>query len=308
MEYYAAKQRVGDVDPTHHIIEDLFKKRKPDTEQKYWVAFLYATLYSPHRLIATWNEFPEFYSISNQDWIVWEKDMYAKQGLDPDRIKCMRPPILDNILTEYTRLLRGRSQEQFFESLIDADRPKASFHRITKKLRTIPGVGRHIAYAWTEIMIRCLKLPIRCDTIFPKEAKSSREGLFEVVGECAEPDREVKRLMQTIKSYYEVPVDFQYMETVLCQFKSYLKGKRKVGYYLDEQAGNLVRGALAYPHIDWEEIWAMRATHTTKEHLWENRKPLELLHKPGFIDAVTQTWLKKNDNKRRVKRYLLGRR
>ncbi len=313
IQYYVAKQSVGDVDPTHYIISDMFETHAVSKEQQLWVAFLYATLYSPHRLLVTWSKFPELKSLDCDEFREWEQLLYRAQGLDPDRIKFMRPPTLTDILVAYKETLGDRTQEEFFNNLIGLD-PIASFHAITEKLRSIKYVGRHTAYAWTEILIRCVKLPVQCNTIFVKESNSPRKGLLLALGlhgsdprrkDFAWLDEQINGLIQEIKRRYpEIKVDHHYMETVLCQFKNFVNGKRKVGYYLDEQAGNLVRGALFYPHVNWREIWELRARHTTEEHLREYMEPAQLVLRPGFIDACTQTWLKKSYNKGKALRYL----
>jgi adenylate kinase family enzyme len=313
IQYYVAKQRVGDVDPTHHVIADIFESRKVSKEQQFWIAFLYATLYSPHRFLITWSKFPELRSADRRAFKDWERAMYGALGLDPDRIKFMRPPTLTQVFEAYKEALGDKTQEEFFSELMGPD-PVASFHAITERLRSIKNVGRHTAYAWTEILIRCVKLPIQCDTIFVKEANSPRKGLLLTLGvNDSEPrakdytwlDEQVNALIREIRGRYPtITVDHHYMETVLCQFKNFVNGKRKVGYYLDEQAGNFVRGALAAPHIDWHEIWALRAKHTTNEHLPEYSDPLRLLKSPGFIDACTHTWLEKKDNKAKVATHL----
>ena len=296
IQYYVAKQSVGDVDPTHYIISDIFENREVSKEQQLWVAFLYATLYSPHRLIVTWSKFPELRSVNCGEFRAWEQHLCRALGLDPDRIKFMRPPTLTNIFAAYKEALAGKTQEEFFNELIGPD-PVASFHAITEKLRSIKCVGRHTAYAWTEILIRCVRLPIQCDTIFVKESNSPRKGLLLALGlHGSDPrrknyawlDEQINGLIQEIKRRYpEIKVDHHYMETVLCQFKNFVNGKRKVGYYLDEQAGNLVRGGLFYPDANWREIWELRARHTTEEHLREYMGPAQLVTRPGFIDACT---------------------
>jgi hypothetical protein len=239
--------------------------------------------------------------------------MYRALGLDPDRIKFMRPPILTKVLIAYKQALQNKTQAEFFAELIGPD-AVASFHTITEKLRSIKYVGRHTAYAWTEILTRCVRLPIRCNTIFVKESHSPRKGLLLALGlgesdsrskNYAWLDDQINGIIDEIKRRYpEIKVDHHYMETVLCQFKNFVNGKRKMGYYLDEQAGNLVRGALFYPAINWREIWELRARHTTEEHLLERAAPGRLVKTPGFIDACTQTWLKSKENKDRVGRYL----
>ncbi|MBZ5658842.1 MAG: AAA family ATPase [Acidobacteriia bacterium] len=313
IQYYVAKQRVGDVDPTHHVITDIFETRKVSKEQQLWVAFLYATLYSPHRFMITWSKFPELRGVDPKAFREWEKVMYRGLGLDPDRIHFMRPPTLTDIFAAYKKALGDKTQEAFFNELIGTD-PVASFHTITNCLRSINNVGRHTAYAWTEILIRCVKFPIQCDTIFVKEANSPRKGLLVALEvndsdprakDYAWLDEQVNGLIREIRGRYPtITVDHHYMETVLCQFKNFVNGKRKVGYYLDEQAGNFVRGALVAPEINWREIWELRAKHTTEEHLWEYRDPSHLLESPGFVDACTHTWLGKRDSKARVASYL----
>jgi len=313
IQYYVAKQAVGDVDPTHYIISDIFETRRVSKEQQLWVAFLYATLYSPHRLLVTWSKFPELKTVDFKEFGRWEREMYRALGLDPDRIKFMRPPTLTNVLIAYREVLKNKTQEEFFAELIGSD-PVATFHRMTQRLRSIKYVGRHTAYAWTEILIRCVKLPIRCNTIFVEESHSPRKGLLLALGlrgsdprakKYAWLDEQINGIISEIQQRHpEIKVDHHYMETVLCQFKNFVNGKRKVGYYLDEQAGNFVRGAQFYQHINWREIWELRARHTTEEHLREYGQPARLMERPGFIDACTQTWLKKKGNKDKALRYL----
>jgi hypothetical protein len=81
IQYYVAKQVVGDVDPTHYIIGDIFEACGVSKERQLWAAFLYATLYSPHRLLVTLSKFPELESAEPKKFALGKKKCIGRWDL-----------------------------------------------------------------------------------------------------------------------------------------------------------------------------------------------------------------------------------
>ncbi len=60
LKYHRKSAEVGDIDPAHSMLLYVCERFELNTEQRYWLAFLYAMTYCGASVYYVYNEFPDF--------------------------------------------------------------------------------------------------------------------------------------------------------------------------------------------------------------------------------------------------------
>lgn len=303
IQYYAAEM-LSDIDPSFPTINEIFDRYELSLEQQYWMAFLYAVFYENASIFLVQQEFPELEKIDMARLERWHAKNWRLLQYQTDR-RWNRGHFVE-MVQSYKDLIGEQTQHQFFSKMIVTTNGKVdttrSFRNIWDKLHKVHKMGRHSVYAWTETLIRCLGLPIECDSFFMAEAESSRNGLCYALyredllthhdkksdgtriskAEIKWLEDELETLMTELRNRFDfLPVDYMYVETVCCSYKGLFKGRRYLGYYLDRMAMEVDRGRTKMAEIskgiDWQTLWQIRSEIFMHEYLGE-------LHTPAWLD------------------------
>jgi hypothetical protein len=295
-QYYAA-QVLTDIDPAFPTISELFDRYELSLEQRLWVAFLYAHFYENASVFLVMQEFPELEKIDIGRLERWHAQHWRTLQYQTDR-RWNRGHLVE-MVQSYKDLIGNQTQFEFFRNLVVDGDPKQSFRNVWNALLKVHKMGRHSVYAWTETLIRCVGLPLECDSFFMAEAESSRNGLCYAMGrddlltkqekklsdgtalskaEIAYLEAELERLMDEIRLRYpHVPVDHMRMETSCCAYKGLHERRRYLGYYLDRMAMEIRRGetkmAAISRGVDWSTLWQIRKEIFLPEYLGELQSP-----------------------------------
>ena len=249
IQYYAAIVFSWEVDVNYPLLEYLFQRYELSREQQYWWCWLYGVFYHPGTLFWFAQEFPDFEKVDVGRLEKWHAENWQKLRYNTDR-KYEKGHLVE-MFVSYRDAIGDGTQEEFFQKCIpDFTDPVANFHSVWKQLIKLTRFGRYATYIYTEALARCMGLPIEADTIFLKEAASSRSGLCYAIGKpdlaakgVSFPpeainalDKKMRKMMKTIQERYpDLPVDFWLMESVLCAFKGFFRTTkgRYIGYYID---------------------------------------------------------------------------
>jgi len=307
---------LSDMDPAFPTLIEIFDRYELSLEQRLWVSFLYAHFYENASVFLVSQEFPELEKIDMGRMQRWHDKNWQHLQYQTDR-RWFKGHLVEQTAS-YKQLIGDQTQFKFFQNLMVED-PKQSFRNVWAGLLKVKGMGRHSVYAWVETLIRCVGLPLECDSFFMAEAESSRNGLCYALGrddlltkhdkklatgeaisslEIKWLEQELETLMHEMKGRFpNLPVDYMYMETACCSIKGGFRGKRYVGYYLDRMAKEIHRGeetmAVISQGIDWSTLWQIRSEIFMWEFLGERQtnKPwldirkelLPLLKEKGYI-------------------------
>lgn len=302
IQYYAAEM-LSDIDPAFPAINEIFDRYELSLEQQYWMAFLYAVFYENATIFLVQQEFPELEKIDIGRLERWHAKHWKTLQYQTDR-RWNKGHFVE-MVKSYKALIGNQTQHQFFTKLMakfptnseifGKDDPKQSFRNVWAALLKVHKMGRHSVYAWTETLIRCLGLPMECDSFFMDEAESSRNGLCYALGrddlvtkhdkKLASNERiskieikwledELEKLMAELKQRWpHLPVDYMYVETVCCSYKGLFRSRRYLGYYLDRMAMEVERGRTKMAEIsqgiDWQTLWQIRSEIFIHEFLGE---------------------------------------
>ena len=288
--YHVASERTGDIDPSYPMLRYVADRFELSTEQRYWVAFLYACTYCAPMAFWLYNEFPDH------------------AHADPGRIRRWWAGNRDRTLFQSDRRwVRSRNQfSAMVESYQSITLPgqQSAFLRASERgydpLYVWAGqvfqMGRFGLFLWLEAVHVIAGLPVIPTGIDWKHAQSSANGLCFAVGrdewlrgndygddplppEYSEAlDRELARVIGAIRAAApDVRADPWNVETSLCAFKKWKRGKRYVGFYRDRQHDEIAKLQAAVPHgVRWDVLWQFR------QETW----PPELLKEKGDFARI----------------------
>jgi Alpha-glutamyl/putrescinyl thymine pyrophosphorylase clade 2 len=281
MLYYANALRTGDLDPMFGLIRRWSEQEKSSKEFQIWLAFLYSCcLGHVGTTFAIAHRFPDFPFIDLNELFDW-CEQYAKPLAIWDRDYSRKRRSLFDLVRSYLQLLTNAEkwegdagQVGFLRHMIDKDNPIGSFKNVYSVVGTLRNVGRFCLLDYCEILIRCMDLPLQCDSFQMKEAKHPRAGLCRVLGRddlAPHPspaqilwlEQELETLIADLRRFCpDVAVDYLSVETVCCSYKAMWKGTRYPGYYHDSVADQIREAqkwaAVAAPGFDWVKLWGIR--------------------------------------------------
>ncbi|HET9409073.1 MAG TPA: hypothetical protein VFO39_17650 [Candidatus Sulfotelmatobacter sp.] len=172
--WYAA-QVLTDIDPAFPTLDEIFVRYELSLEQQYWVAFLYAVFYENASVFLAMQEFPELEKVDVGRLLRWHDKNWKLLQYQTDR-RWNKGHFVE-MVKSYKALIGNQTQHQFFSALMVPYDPTTSFNNCWAELHKVYKMGRHSVYAWTETLMRCLGLPIRCPSFYMDIAESSRNGL-----------------------------------------------------------------------------------------------------------------------------------
>lgn len=290
-----------EIDPNYPLMNYLFKRYELSKSQEYWACFLYGTFYHPGSVFYVMQEFPEFEKVDLKRLKKWHAANWHQLRYNTDR-KYEKGHFVE-MFESYRDMIGAQqpdAQEEFFLArLAQADTDQSRFRMVEHALRQLWHFGRYATYIYTEALHRCMGMPIKADTMFLKEAESSRTGLAYVLGWDAERVAEGKlsteewatflgqgeRLMKEIQEEYpKLGMDHWFMESCLCAYKGFFRRTkgRYLGYYYDRMYDEMTQmeGLELTSGIEWGVLKQFRQETVIPEYLGENAEPPRLkVHK-----------------------------
>jgi hypothetical protein len=291
--YCVAAISTWEIDPNYPLLNYLFRRYELSKSQEYWACYLYGVFYHPGTVFYVMQEFPEFEKVDLGRLKRWHAANWKSLRYNTDR-KYEKGHFVE-MFESYKGLMAGQtstSQEEFFAQCLHGKDPQEDFRRVELNLRKLLRFGRYATYIYTEALHRCMGMPIKADTMFLKEAKSSRMGLAIVLGwnvervaegkltpqEWVSFEREGETLLSEIqREYPKLGMDHWFMESCLCAFKGYFRQTkgRYLPYYLDrmlDEIGQLKDDPIT-AGVDWKVLYQFRREKLIPEYLGEYADP-----------------------------------
>lgn len=278
-KYHYDSLEAGDIDPSYEMLRYLCRRFDLNMEQRFWLAFLYATCYCGPTVYAIYNEFPDFNMADEGRLERWWSESKSKLYFQTDR-RWIRSR---NQWCDVFRSYRGRvgklSQQQFFSTFKTPD-PLLNYENAWRELSSVYQMGRFAMFLWLEAIHVVTGFPMKPSGMDMREAESCRNGLAFAIRrpdlnthDGAKISIQDQAFLQdqfnkmTSRMQSEDPRNTIWnIETSLCAYKKYCFGKRWVGYYLDRQAEEIekLQGAVK-DGVDWSVLWDYRReTYQTK--------------------------------------------
>lgn len=285
IEYHVQSSKAKDIDPANDCLKYVCDRFELNIEQRYWLAFLFATCYCATTVYYIYNEFPDFENVDVnrlQRW--WDKNKH-KLIFQTDRLRVKTQNRFVECFISYKKLLNGMSQENFFKSLKQPSR-QMTYDNVYSVTENIKNFGRFTLFLYLEMINVLTEYPLEPTILNLKEAESCRNGLVYYLDKPELNTHKTKKKLLP-KHYNYLQYEFQKLfekikeldiehkniwnvETTLCAFKKYNLKKRYVGYYIERQRKEIDKMQnLVTDGVDWSVLWQFRQENYNKKWLKE---------------------------------------
>lgn len=285
-KYHYDSLDAGDVDPSYEMLRYLSNRFELNVEQRYWIAFLYATCYCGPTTYYIYNEFPDFENVDVARLQRWWDSNKQRLMFQTDRRWIRSRNQFVDVFLSYRQRVGRLTQEQLFRTFRTPDH-RSTYERAWAEMSQIYQFGRFAMFLYLEAVNAVTEFPMRPPGMDMREAESCRNGLAFAIGR---PDLSTYQTEKKLSSYEHAYLQSQFknlvakferddlrntvwnIETTLCAYKKYRYGKRWVGYYLDRQADEISTMQAAVPNgVNWSVLWQYRAETYRKKHLKEKQ-------------------------------------
>jgi hypothetical protein len=291
LKYHALMCRTGDCDPAYPMVMWLAKRFALDTEQRYWLAFLYSCCYCLPTAWAMFTAFPSYQECTEEAFArYWQ---YNKPTLlfETDRAKVKNFDAILPMLASYRKIV-GTSQDGFYRraawsgSVMGMYDPYVAYERVYAACSQFYYFGRFSLFLLLEVVNLLTQLSILPKTMDLRLAESPRNGLCYALGKddwvtlhSRLPYRKIdynylqEKLLElpdaVAKAYPDVPNTIWRIETSLCGYKKLWWESRYLGFYIDRAQVELATVAARYAEMDWQPAWDFRRRYHPQAFLGE---------------------------------------
>jgi len=268
-EYHRASLEIGDIDPSYEMLRYVSERFELNTEQRYWIAFLYATCYCGPTVFYLYNEFPDFENVDEKRLqSFWDKNK-KKLFFQTDRKRIQSNDDFVKIFKSYKQIIGGLSQEDKFFSFRTGNE-KLNYDLAFEEMSRVYQFGRFSMFLYRESVHVVTGFPMKPRSMDLDFAESCRNGLAFAI---EKPELFDKQLTKSERTFLQNQFDqlipemekedprngVWNVETTLCAYKKYRLGKRFVGYYLDRQRDEIKKLQSSVTEgVDWSVLWDFR--------------------------------------------------
>lgn len=294
LTYFEQSAQIGDIDPQNACLKYVSNRFELNTEQRFWLAFLFGCTYCAPTVFYIYNEFPDFENVDTgrlQNW--WDKNK-SKLLFQSDRLRVKTQNLFVPTFVSYRSLIGLRTQEQAFYDAAGArgvGSRKDMYRAAWDFGLQIRNFGRFTMFIYLELIHELTQFKMTPDRLEVSEALSSRNGLcyaLDLDGLIDAPltrtqaeglEESFKLLLGRINA--KTPATAWSLETALCAYKKHCRGKRWVGYYLDRQYTEISRlEASVSKGVCWDVLWQYRREIYGNDHLVEYSGKMSSMEQP----------------------------
>lgn len=246
----------SDLDPVYPILAELGRLRGYDREAALWLSVYYQAYYHlPSGLTAL-------------------RGSSARVGL-PTGIE--RRGLRGGKVLDYLDYLRASVRGSLHAWITQGwtDQPYANYRRFASTWQSLPQNGRWSTFKMAEILKVVHRLPIAAPDMDLKLATGPREGL-EYLYALHRPDlRTLNRYANGFAARLYAALgrvlDWETIETILCNWNSTRQGKYYVGHDIDEMQAQIEHAAAAFlAEADLGDLWSARQRALPPAYLGEH--------------------------------------
>lgn len=285
-----------DCDPAIWLANYIFDRFEFNSEQRFWLCWLYANTYYYPTAYILWNEFPDFElcdSIRIKEWnninyprLRYQTDTKYNKGHLPAMFESYKQNVGVQTQKQFFEQFYGDNEQQTFENLWN--HISGNFHKF----------GRYTTWFYLQSLVHCCDVPAQPTSLYLSDysgSRSHRNGLCLALGKDDWIDvrltpKEYEWLEEEAKQFLtDTFADENYftLETCLCSFKKIFREKngRYLGYYLDRQAEEISKVQQdGWYGIDWEVLWDARF-ETLTPRLYKKHAKIQKERFTGFINT-----------------------
>lgn len=284
IDYHLRSAKARDIDPAYAALEYVCDRFELNVEQRYWLAFLYATCYAAPTVFYMYNEFPDYANVDFARMERWWSANRPKVLFQTDRRWVRSRNQFVPMCRSYAERLGGLTQQQKFLSL-RAPTPEQTYDACYAEMGKIFQMGRFALFLYLEAVHVLTGYPMMPTGLDLANAESSRNGLAFAVGRDDLMTHGTARRLTKLE-LSSLHADFQgvygllrdlrddvtvwNVETTLCAYKKHKLGKRWIGYYIERMRGEIEQMERAVTTgVDWSVLWDFRREYFDHQYLSE---------------------------------------
>lgn len=277
LDYHAASSKARDIDPANDCLRYIANRFELNIEQRYWLAFLYATCYSAPTAFYIYNEFPDFENVDIGRLRRWWAANKNNCVFQTDRRWVKSNDQFPDIYLSYKKFVGGEHMKQRWRFMImDTANPQTTYDLAMDECSDIYTFGRFTLFIYLEMIHVLTGFPLEPTRLDLKFADSSRNGLAFALGKTGMMNHNnhhrlssfeykllnqgMARVMAHVKKRGIEHSTIWNVETTLCAFKKFKLGKKRwVGYYIqrmkkeiEKMETNVTEG------VCWDVLWQFR--------------------------------------------------
>jgi hypothetical protein len=283
-QYHAESMKAGDIDPSYEMLRYVCKRFELNTEQRFWLAFLYATCYCGPTVYYIYNEFPDYENVDVGRLERWWFANKSRMIFQSDRLWVRSKNQFVQIFTSYRDLLGGQTQEGKYRQLKIGTK-EMNYMAAWQEFSKVYQFGRFAMFLYLEAVHVVTEFPMTPNFLDMREAESCRNGLAYAIEKTSFVNHfDERKLSKNELNYLQWEFnklademvaedrknDIWNIETSLCAYKKYRIGKRHIGYYLDRQHKEIDSMQKKVPEgVCWDVLWDYRKETYSKAFLKE---------------------------------------
>jgi hypothetical protein len=282
--YHRQSMDAGDIDPSYSMLRYVAERFDLSLEQRYWLAWLYATCYCGPTVFYIYNEFPDFENVNEGRLERWWRENKHRLVFQTDRRWVYSRNQFADMFRSYRQIVGPVSQTMMFEQLKSKD-AELNYKNCWEAFGKMYQFGRFAMFLYLEAVHVVTGFPMSPKTMNIADAESCRNGLAMAIGrQDLNTHGTSRRLTQSENRFLQHRFDALVsdmrtqdarngvwnIETTLCAYKKYCYGKRHVGFYIDRQRGEIEAMTRKVPcGVEWQVLWDYRAETFDKRWLRE---------------------------------------
>ena len=285
IEYHIQSSIAKDIDPSNDCLKYVADRFELNIEQRFWLAFLFGTCYSATMVYYVYNEFPDYENVDVARLQRWWDNNKDKTLFQTDRLRVKTQNKFVETFVSYKSLIGNMTQEDYFKSLKQPTN-QMTYDYCYSNLSQIRNFGRFTMFIYLEMVNVLTDYDLEPTYLDLANAESCRNGLVYHLGHN-ELDTHGKKKKLTKKQIKYLQYKFKEVkkqisklkiehkniwniETTLCAYKKFKKGKRYIGYYIDRQRKEIEKMQHNVSEgVDWSVLWQFRTETYDKKWLKE---------------------------------------
>jgi len=247
-----------DLDPIYDLLRYMIRMAQIEREPAHWLLYLYLSSYN---VVTAWDAFQLFPDPIGRDagktfereFMVWWVTKNPRVNIER---RGLRGGKIGHALFPYLSETSYDTQAGWLQKGLVSDRPHENYEALWERVQTLPQVGRWAAFKWLDLLQHVLDYPIAPPDMRLADCTGPREALEALYPERLPADYAQSRmparvailnlLAAELREGLEtvgMPVTWDVLETILCNFFSMTKGKYYCGHDIDEHLHDVVEGA-----------------------------------------------------------------
>lgn len=282
--FHQASSIAKDIDPQNDCLSYLAERYELNIEQRYWLAFLFATCYCAPTVFYIYNEFPDYNNVDVNRLSRWWNSNKQRLIFQTDRARVRSNNEFVNCFRSYKSIV-GSNQEAYFNEFC-TDNKTSNYVNAYKRLSNIHYFGRFTMFIYLELVDVLTESKMHPNNLSLKEAESCRNGLALAIGrkdlfshfedkqltqnDYIDLENGLNAISETISGMNIRHKSLFNIETTLCAYKKVKLGKRYVGYYIERMRTEIEAMKKNVPvGVDWSVLYDFRRFNYAQKYLKE---------------------------------------